>query len=203
MSLRLFRSDVLFYQRLLKASGFYTGSLDGKWGPMTRGADEQFFKEFLKIQSQVGEFDFRTEYHIFSLVPAVQQLAREFMNLALASGGDIKIISGIRTYEEQKALFRKGRWGNPGPKVTNAQAGQSYHNFGLAWDIAIFDDSGTYITESEPYENIATSVVSVLPDLEWGGNWISFKDLPHYQHRASDISIKEVRRKFEKGEPYF
>lgn len=203
MSLRLFRSDVLFYQRLLKASGFYTGNLDGHWGPMTRNADENFFKEFLKIQSQVGEYDFRTEYYIFSLVPAAQQLARNFMKLALASGKDVKIISGIRTYEEQNALHRKGRWGNPGPIVTNARGGGSYHNFGLAWDIAIFDNAGEYVSTDQPYKDIASMVVGNLPNLEWGGDWISFKDNPHYQHRASDISIKEVRKKFEKGQRYF
>ncbi len=202
MSLRLFKSDILFYQRLLKACGFYSGRLDGHWGPMTRSADEAFLKEFLKIRAELGELDFRSEYHIFSLVPAAQELARKFMKLALTSGKDITIISGIRTYEEQKVLFRKGRWGNSGPIVTNARGGQSYHNFGLAWDIAIFEN-GVYITRDQPYKEVANLVVGKLNRLEWGGHWITFPDNPHYQLEAIDISIAEVRRLFEDGKRYF
>lgn len=33
MSLHLFKSDVLFFQRILTVSGFYTGPLDGTWSP--------------------------------------------------------------------------------------------------------------------------------------------------------------------------
>jgi len=46
----------------------------------------------------------------------------------------LKLISGLRTYEEQDALYAQGRTA-PGPKVTNAPGGHSNHNFGLAFDM--------------------------------------------------------------------
>lgn len=116
-------------------------------------------------------------------------------------GLDVRIISGTRTYVEQDALFRKGRFGNPGPKVTNARGGQSNHNFGLAWDIGLFE-GGKYITAVKKYKELANLVMGVLPNLEWGGNWQSFQDVPHYQHRAIADSVSEVRKLFEQGKAY-
>jgi peptidoglycan LD-endopeptidase CwlK len=40
---------------------------------------------------------------------------------------------GYRSFDEQKALYAKGRTA-PGPKVTNAPAGMSCHNYGIAVD---------------------------------------------------------------------
>ncbi len=78
-------------------------------------------------------------------------MARIFMNTILDEGINARIISGTRTYEEQNALFRQGRWGNPPPIVTNAKGGKSNHNFGIAWDIEIFSEDGRYFTEFAPY----------------------------------------------------
>jgi len=114
---------------------------------------------------------------------------------------DVRIISGTRTYAEQDALFRKGRFGNPGPIVTKAKGGQSNHNFGLAWDIGLFED-GKYITKDKKYKDIAPLVLGVLLNLEWGGNWISFPDAPHYQHTALSTTVSGVRALFEQGKPY-
>jgi len=48
----------------------------------------------------------------------------------------------LRTYQEQDALYAIGRTVDPAkPKVTNAKGGQSYHNFGLAFDIVLLKDT--------------------------------------------------------------
>ena len=100
---------------------------------------------------------------------------------AKLNGINIKIISGLRTYEEQDALYAKGRPDN-GPTVTNAKGGQSNHNFGIAFDIGIFE-GGKYLGNSPKYK--AVGVLAMDLGLEWGGNWKSFKDEPHYQLRPS------------------
>ena len=53
MSARLFKSDVLFLQRILKVSGFYDGPLDGKWNKAMDEADAKFDAEFEKSGSQL------------------------------------------------------------------------------------------------------------------------------------------------------
>ena len=45
----------------------------------------------------------------------------------------------LRTFKEQQDLYEIGR-SKPGKKVTNASAGLSYHNYGLAIDIVLIID---------------------------------------------------------------
>src|ERR1700739_4454934 len=46
----------------------------------------------------------------------------------------LRVTQGLRTWDEQQALYDSGRT-TPGPIVTEAPAGYSYHNFGLAVDV--------------------------------------------------------------------
>ncbi len=199
MSVLLFPQDILFFQRLLKIEGLYKHALDGTWGRLTEAAANQFEVLSEDIKERTSEFDFRTEKNIRTLKLEAQREARIFMDKVLSSGIKAKIISGTRTYAEQNVLFKKGRFGNPGPKVTNARGGQSNHNFCVAWDIGIFTKTGGYITDGEDYEKAAK--VGMLDTLEWGGNWRSFPDKPHFQLKTN-LKLAEVRTKFEDGENF-
>lgn len=202
MSQRLFEDDVIFLQRLLKSAGLYHDTIDGDWGPNTDEAYEAFTTGTSAIADELGRFDGRSERYLTTLHLPVQRQARTYLAAALAAGFDARVISGTRTYAEQNALYRKGRFGNPGPIVTNARGGRSNHNFGLAWDIGLFD-GGAYLQSIEPYEQAATAALAAgaLTELEWGGNWDTFKDRPHYQ-RPTGLQTTELRRRFEAGEPY-
>ncbi len=204
MSARLFADDILFYQRLLKAQGLYTGDLDGIWGPKTEAAQTAFETQSAAIATAIGTFDIRTERNIQTLLLKAQQAARTAIkalgNEVLGAGVTVRIISGTRTYAEQNALYKRGRFGNPGPIVTKARGGQSNHNFGIAWDIGIFDQ-GSYRPESPLYHEAGPIVLAATPGVEWGGNWTSIVDEPHYQ-LATGLKIKEVQTRFEAGEPY-
>src|SRR5262245_52257445 len=125
MSYQLLKQDVLFYQRFLKSNGFYHDDIDGVWGSDTDAADAAFMQESEAIASQYGKFDTRSESNIITLVPKTQILARQFLSILSNLGKDVRILSGTRTYAEQDALYKRGRYGNPGPKVTNAKGGQS------------------------------------------------------------------------------
>lgn len=93
----------------------------------------------------------------------------------------------LRSFDEQTKLF------NQRPKVTNAKAGQSFHNYGLAVDIVLLNDSdgnGSFDSASWDVfkdfdkDGIADwqEVVKVFKKYgwEWGGDW-RFKDMPHFQ----------------------
>lgn len=201
MSYQLLKEDILFYQRFLKANGYYTAKLDGKWGPKTDAADAAFLEQSNRIATEHGFFDARSESNIITLVPKAQVLVRKFLQLLKQAGYDVRIISGTRTYAEQNALYRKGRYGSTENKVTNARGGQSNHNFGTAWDIGLFEN-GKYITDDKKYQQLAPLVTAPLPELEWGGHWHSFPDFPHYQHRTTVTSVSSVRHLFEAGEMY-
>lgn len=199
MSARLFKEDVLFFQRILAVSGFYKGRLDGKWNADVDAADAAFAARTAQIKQSLGEFDPRTEDNISSLLPAAQIKAREFLNAVKGLPLDYRIISGTRTYAEQDALFAKK------PKVTNARGGQSNHNFGIAWDVGIFENGKYYAgatkKEDKAYVELGALIKSKVSDLEWGGDWKKFKDKPHYQ-LATGKTVAQCRALLEKGKAY-
>ena len=197
MSLRLFVDDVLFFQRLLRAEGLYLDDLDGDWGPNTERGSQDFEERSESIRRETRTFDSRSERNILTLSLKAQLESRLFLGRVIDSGIDARIISGTRTYAEQNALFRQGRFGNPGPIVTKARGGFSNHNFGIAWDIGIFTASGGYLPEGVEYDGAAESGIS--PQIEWGGNWKTIVDKPHYQLRLG-ITVSALRAQFESGE---
>jgi len=70
---------------------------------------------------------------------------RCMIELCAYAGIAVLVTQGLRTWEEQDALYAKGRTVPPiGKKyiVTKAKGGQSYHNFGLAFDIVVLDSLG-------------------------------------------------------------
>ena len=188
--------DVLFTQRILGCSGLYTGAMDGQWGPKTDAAEQAFHVEYLKQQTIGGTFDLRTEVAILTLIIQAQAKAREFMKVA---GPTCKIVSGTRSYAEQDALFSQQ------PKVTNARGGQSNHNFGIAWDVGIFLNehylTGATPTEEAAYTTLDAKIKAHVTGLEWGGDWKSIVDEPHYQ-LATGKTLSQVRTAFEAGKPF-
>ena len=93
---------------------------------------------------------------------------------------------GLRTAARQAEMYAQGRT-TKGAKITNADGikKKSYHQSGKAFDIYAFVD-GKASWEHKHYEPIARHLQKVALDkfgvqLEWGGDWSRFKDLPHFQ----------------------
>ena len=60
--------------------------------------------------------------------------------------------------------------------MTNARGGYSNHNFGIAFDVGIFEGT-KYLGESPKYKAVGAI------GRDWGGNCTSIKDEPHFQLR--------------------
>lgn len=135
----------------------------------------------------------------------------------------VRIDSSLRTFAEQVELYKKGRdiqWSmvplenkvigyksayalnldtrkitKSGQSVTNAFAGQSYHNFGLAVDV-IFRKYG-WSTPGGFQFYIDTGLVNWAYEcgLEWGGdwrntgNWGKNGDMVHFQDAHYEIPV--------------
>lgn len=198
----MFGGDILFAQRFLKSLGFYNGKLDGLFGPLTDKANTLFENKYDEIANKLSRFDKRSETTIATLHPKAQEFAREFLKRIQDSGilGTviIKLISGTRNYAEQAALFAQGRT-KSGKIVTNAGPGQSNHNFGIAWDIGLFKGTD-FLTDSPLYTKVGQEGKQIK-SLEWGGDFKSIVDRPHFQVK-NNLTLKQIRAKFEKGESY-
>jgi peptidoglycan L-alanyl-D-glutamate endopeptidase CwlK len=178
--------------------GLYTKSIDGIVGNGTRTALDEFKARTLQVADTYGMFDKRSEENISSLHLTAQVEARKFLHTVLTNGFNVQIICGTRTYETQNNLYAQGRT-KPGPIVTKAKGGYSWHNFGLAWDIGIFKDAH-YLTDSPLYKEVG--VLGLKQNLDWGGVWTSFPDISHYQLHIPQ-GLAAVRSLFEKGKIFF
>lgn len=195
MDINDLRTDTIYWQRLLRLAGYYTGKVDGLRGELTRAAEFCWERASIALAQAHGRFDERSEGNILTLMPPAQAVARKWLALAkekaAAAGFDVKIICGTRSYAEQDALYKKR------PKVTNAKGGYSWHNFGLAFDFGVFSADGKkYFGESPLYDELGALCLAV-PGAEWGGDWTGFKDKPHIQLRRFS-SISEARNEFER-----
>lgn len=181
--------------------------VDGRAGPQTWNAIHTALIGKPKVETGTGKLvDERSEKTIATLLPEVRPLARALVESAKSIGIEIKVISGTRSYQEQADLYAKGR-SKPGRIVTNAKPGYSNHNFGTAFDIGVFDGP-KYIPESPAYK--AVGALGVKLGLEWGGNWKSIVDEPHFQLRPSwakgmkeSAMLAELRERREDGRNVF
>lgn len=184
--------------------------VDGRAGPETWGAIYAHIVKPTVAGKPPGEaieaVDARSEKNIGTLLPEVQPMARALVQKAALNGIRIKVISGLRTYAEQDELYARGRT-KPGPKVTNARGGYSNHNFGIAFDVGVFEGQ-KYLPESVKYK--AVGVLGTDMGLEWGGSWKTIVDQPHFELRpawAVDLTeremLAELRERFAAGTAVF
>ena len=185
-------------------------TVDGKAGPQTWGAiyGRLVARKIDGTQpsAAISPVDERSEKLIATLLPELRPMARALVQKAAGAGITIRVISGLRSYEEQAALYAQGRTA-PGAIVTNARAGYSNHNFGIAFDIGVFEGN-RYLPESPKYK--AVGVLGQDLGLEWGGNWKTIVDQPHFQLRpawAADESeqqmLAELRSRRDRGEAVY
>jgi peptidoglycan LD-endopeptidase CwlK len=142
----------------------------------------------------VETWDSITNARIAKLHLNVQKPAIKFIN-QVASELKIKlrVTQGLRTFEEQDALYAQGRTAT-GTIVTNAKGGQSYHNYGLAIDVVEIKDGKAIWDTSWP----RISEIGISHGFEWGGNFKSFPDKPHFQMTLG-YSITELLKLYNEG----
>ena len=119
-----------------------------------------------------------------------EELKQQYIeaNNLLGKGIRLRFAYVLRTPEEQDALYNKR------PKVTNAKAWQSIHNYGLAFDIVIlYDNDGNGTFEEASWSMVKDFDKDSKADFmevtnyfkskgwSWGGDWKSFKDYPHFE----------------------
>ena len=103
------------------------------------------------------------------------QLVTLFTEAITDSPYDFVITCGLRTIEEQRVLVATGK----------STTMKSKHLTGNAVDIACFDENGKITWDSKYYKKVATHVKAIAKKqgvaIVYGGDWVSFKDYPHFQ----------------------
>lgn len=110
----------------------------------------------------------------------------------------VEVISGLRSWDAQAALYAQGRT-KPGPIVTKARPGSSWHNYGLAIDLGLFKD-GIYLDDKQPiladklYAELGK--IAAAMGIEWAGTWKSFSEGPHFQVTFG-LTLAQARERME------
>lgn len=136
---------------------------------------------------------------IEDLTPTMQPLALRHIELCAANGIDIIITSTYRDAASQNALYAQGRT-TSGGIVTNARAGQSWHNYRRAYDVvpvragkAVYNTSGV---DGKVWQRVGQIGESL--GLEWAGRWANFREYPHFQ-KTDGLTFDEAAALMQAG----
>jgi len=119
---------------------------------------------------------------ISQLDQKMQPLANLALNMMYGQGQPVRVVQGLRTFEEQDALYAIGRTTQlDRSPVTNARAGESAHNFGKAIDVYPLEEGRVVIPPSSDQRWQTISNVGKNVGLKWGGDFKRLKDYPHLE----------------------
>ena len=159
---------------------------------------------------------------IEDLVPEFQPMVKEFLVECEAKGVKVFITYGLRTFDEQKALYAQGRLDigqvnalrrvvgmgiitSPENNiVTHADAGDSVHQYGRAIDVAFWWDKnldGKIQAGEVGWEGDWDKVgmIGETLGMVWGGRWPGKKhDRPHFQY-CGPFSLFDLKGMFPDG----
>lgn len=127
--------------------------------------------------------------------PRLQKLAKELVAACEKQGCPIGIGECFRTVQEQNRLYAQGRT-KPGPVVTNAPGStyRSMHQWGVAFDVYRKDGKGAYNESGNYFQRVGAIGKSL--GLEWGGDWKSIVDKPHFQLPDWGSTSERLRKQY-------
>jgi peptidoglycan LD-endopeptidase CwlK len=137
-------------------------------------------------------YDSRNQKVIATLLPVVQQKANQWLVDCERDGIWLLLTEGYRSWAEQAWDYASGRF-RPGPKITNAMPGYSFHQYRVALDFVPADGKGGIHYEDAARFAQAAAIAKSL-GFEWGGDWLGKdRDVPHLQYTLG-LSIEDFRR---------
>ncbi len=123
-----------------------------------------------------------TELH-----PTVKKKKNTLVKKAKDIGIQVVITEEVRSIKRQNELYAQGR-SKRGNIVTYSKGGESYHNYGLAFDYALRAPEGNVIWDIQYDGNnngqsdwFEVAEIAKRLGFTWGGDWKHFKDYPHLQ----------------------
>lgn len=134
-----------------------------------------------------------TSRNLMELFPAVRTRAEKFVEACRAEGIDLLVICTYRDDEAQDALYAQGRT-TKGARVTNARAGQSFHQFRVAMDVVPLRN-GKPVWNTSGADGLLWKRVGAIGKsfgFEWAGDWKTFKEYPHFQY-TNGLTLEQLR----------
>lgn len=130
------------------------------------------------------------------LAPPLREKVATVLSRTASLGLAVYAFETFRSSQRQSELYAQGR-SLPGPVVTNARPGGTWHNYGLAVDFAFKTERGMW-TWSGDWAALGREIESA--GFLWlGRRGTTFFDPPHAQLTGAISSIAEARQLMKKG----
>jgi len=155
------------------------------------------------------------------LLPQAKTNAEKVIEVCEQVGFDLLIYCTLRSPQEQAKLYRQSRsWAEiknkmlslkdrgfefiadildevgpcTGPHVTNAGPGESWHNYGEAWDaVPLVSGKAAWVYQGAKAEWDAYGECVRQVGMQWAGNWTTFREYPHAQLRPGGNPLKQYK----------
>jgi len=128
--------------------------------------------------------------NIDDLHPTVAALCHKWLAGCADAGIGVLITSTYRDADYQNSLYAEGRT-SKGKIVTNARAGQSYHNYRMAFDFVPMVKGKPAWADMELIEKCG--VIGEHVGLEWAGRWQGkFRESLHLQY-SGGLSLADLQ----------
>lgn len=112
-----------------------------------------------------------------------QRLLMIFKLMRERHGYELVLLEGYRSPERQASLAAQG------DHVTRAGANMSYHQYGLAADVAFWRDNKVMISELDPWATRGYALYGEIAEelgMTWGGRW-QMRDFGHVELRRPGV----------------
>jgi peptidoglycan L-alanyl-D-glutamate endopeptidase CwlK len=136
---------------------------------------------------------------IATLHPKLRASARAVYDEVRAAGIRMRYTSGFRSIADQTKIYNQGRT-TPGPIVTKAKPGTSWHNYGMALDFALLSGDGKRLIWDVAYDGPDADrtsdwmrIVQIFKrhGWAWGGDFKTILDRPHVQY-TFNLTIQQA-----------
>ena len=132
------------------------------------------------------------------LAPHVRAMAEQLLADATEAGIPLAVTCTRRSAAEQTARYDQGRV-TPGPIVTRAPAGYSYHEFGLALDVVPTELLSLKNWGDTPEHRVRANelwarvgAIGKALGFRWGGDFPTLVDRPHFEW-SGGLSLAQLR----------
>lgn len=182
-------STIKNLQATMKHNGFYGGDVDGTWGNQSHAgfyamaeaaihckahSDKDAVNKEDKPLEPTGKYNLSAKSldRLKGLHPDLIKIVERAIEI---TDIDFSVGEGFRSITRQKELFEQG--------ATTTM--NSRHLTGHAVDLIALAEDGKVSWDWKYYHPLAAAMKQAAKDvgvsIEWGGDWKTFKDGPHYQ----------------------
>lgn len=182
-------STIKNLQATMKLHGFYDGDVDGTWGNQAHAgfyamaeaaihckahSDKDAVNKEDKPVEPTGKYNLSAKSldRLKGLHPDLVKIVERAIKI---TDIDFSVGEGLRSITRQKELYQQG--------ATTTM--NSRHLTGHAVDLIALDEDGKVSWDWKYYYPLAVAMKQAAKDvgvsIEWGGDWKTFKDGPHYQ----------------------